>query len=75
MIKLRVIDHLSKEQIRMFNQIRRSAREKEQEESKTTVKPVAKKKKEASLSKRELEELMGTRRDTYKRVNGAVRRK
>jgi hypothetical protein len=28
-----------------------------------------------SLSIRDLEELMGTKRDTYKRVHGAVRRK
>lgn len=27
------------------------------------------------MSRREIEELMGVRRDTYKRVNGSVRRK
>ncbi|PID19358.1 MULTISPECIES: hypothetical protein [unclassified Sporosarcina] len=42
--------------------------------------PVVVKKKETQktqpiFTRRELEELMGTRRDTYKRVNGAVRRK
>jgi hypothetical protein len=32
-------------------------------------------KKEEKLSERELKHLMGMDRDTYKRVNGAVRRK
>jgi hypothetical protein len=31
--------------------------------------------KKEELSKKDIEELMGTRRTTYKRVNGAVRRK
>jgi hypothetical protein len=34
-----------------------------------------KKKKEKKLSHRELLDLMGVRRDTYKRVRGAIRRK
>ncbi|WP_163102264.1 hypothetical protein [Peribacillus alkalitolerans] len=33
------------------------------------------KEKEEKLTQRDLEELMGTKRDTYKRVKGAVRRK
>ena len=33
------------------------------------------KKNKEKLSKRDLEELMGTHRDTYKRVNGKVKRK
>jgi hypothetical protein len=32
-------------------------------------------KKKEKLSTKDIEELMGTRRETYKRVNGAVRRK
>lgn len=28
-----------------------------------------------NLTRKELEELMGTKRDTYKRKNGAIRRK
>lgn len=31
--------------------------------------------KKETLSRKDLEELMGTKRDTYKRVHGAVRRK
>jgi hypothetical protein len=31
--------------------------------------------KKEELSKKDIEELMGTRRTTYKRVHGAVRRK
>lgn len=38
-----------------------------------SVKP--KQKVKERLTKYDLHELMGTRRDTYKRVNGAVRRK
>lgn len=71
-IKLKFIDCLSKEQIQMFNQLRRTAGEKKEVK---TVKPAAMKKKEAALSRRDIEDLMGTRRDTYKRVGGAIRRK
>jgi hypothetical protein len=35
----------------------------------------AKSPKKEDLSKKDIEELMGTRRETYKRVNGAIRRK
>lgn len=34
-----------------------------------------KKKRKTDLSRREIEELMGTRRQTYRRVNGAFRAK
>lgn len=61
---MRFADHLTKEQVRKFNQHRHTLKEKK--------KPPIKKE---SLSQRDLEELMGTRRDIYKRVNGAVRRK
>ncbi|MER1998825.1 MAG: hypothetical protein ABS882_03550 [Lysinibacillus sp.] len=41
------------------------------------VKPVVhrQKRNKEKLSKRDVEELMGVNRDTYKRVNGKVRRK
>lgn len=38
-------------------------------------KPKKSKKKEKRMSMREVMELMGVRRDTYKRVRGAIRRK
>jgi hypothetical protein len=38
-------------------------------------KPITKQKKKENLSFKDIEELMGTRRDTYERKNGAVRRK
>jgi len=38
-------------------------------------KPKKNKKKEKRMSMREVMELMGVRRDTYKRVRGAIRRK
>lgn len=63
---MKFADHLSKSQIRQFNQMRRYA-----ENQRERPKPVQ----HENLSRRDLEDLMGTRRDTYKRVNGAVRRK
>ncbi|KAB2337642.1 hypothetical protein F7731_08590 [Cytobacillus depressus] len=75
-IKLKFIDHSSKNDIRKFNQLRRSERDIEQKEVKPSAKPVIKKKKkEAALSRRDIEDLMGARRDTYKCVGGAIRRK
>jgi len=66
---MKFAEHLSKEQIRMFNQLRGTA--KKISNNFSTNKP----KINEHLSKRDIEELMGTRRDTYKRVKGAVRRK
>jgi hypothetical protein len=40
-----------------------------------TTKPKTKPKKKENLSIRDWENIMGTRRDTYERRNGAVRRK
>lgn len=63
---MKFADHLSKEHIRQFNMLRRSSRN-----QKENPKP----KKKEKFRQRDWEEIMGTRRDTYKRVNGAVRRK
>jgi hypothetical protein len=60
-------DHLSKESIQHFNQLRRSRRNQKEKQ-----KP---KKQQEKLNQRDWEEIMGTRRDTYKRVNGKVRKK
>ncbi|MBW9219277.1 hypothetical protein K1I43_12120 [Anoxybacillus sp. ST70] len=40
-----------------------------------SIKKKPKKKRKEKLSRRELLDLMGVRRDTYKRVRGAIRRK
>lgn len=47
---------------------------KEQQQSKSPKKK-KRKKKQDNLSFRDWEDIMGTRRDTYERRNGAVRRK
>ncbi|MCM3241315.1 hypothetical protein M3598_01035 [Cytobacillus oceanisediminis] len=64
---MKFADHLSRESIQQFNQLRRSSRN-QKEKPKT-------KKQQEKLSQKDWEDIMGTRRDTYKRVNGAVRRK
>jgi len=69
---MKFADYLSKEDIRKFNQLRRAARNKK-EHKPVVTKPQLKKKE--NLSSRDLKELMGTNMATYKRVNGAVRRK
>ncbi|MGA5692869.1 hypothetical protein [Cytobacillus pseudoceanisediminis] len=63
---MKFADHLSKAQIQQFNQVRRFA-----ENQREKPKPVQ----HEHLSRRDIEELMGIRRDTYKRVGGAVRRR
>lgn len=48
------------------------------DEGKGNVHPKKKKRNKGNkerLTRRDIEELMGTRRDTYKRVNGKVKRK
>lgn len=62
---MKIADHLSKEQKQKLNKVKSP--------KKKTSKP--KQKKKEKLSFRDIEELMGTRRDTYERRNGAVRRK
>ena len=67
---MRIADHLSKEQ---KQQLRKIQTPKKKRKGKVQSKPKTKKKE--NLSFRDIEELMGTRRDTYERRNGAVRRK
>ncbi|MFE4523432.1 hypothetical protein ACFRCQ_15185 [Cytobacillus firmus] len=64
---MKFADQLSKAQIQQFNQMRRFA-----ENQREKPKPVQH---QEHLSRRDLEDLMGKHRDTYKRVNGAVRRR
>lgn len=59
---MRFADHLSKDSIRKFNQLRRAARN---EKEKTKPKQ----------EKVNWNDMMGTNRDTFKRVGGRVRRK
>lgn len=67
-------DHLNHTEIRRFNELRRFPDALPiQKELKPENQSAHKKKEE--LSEREWLELMGTNRDTYKRVNGAWRRK
>jgi hypothetical protein len=66
---MRIADHLSKEQKQQLSKIT----PKKKRKAKVQSKPKPKKKE--NLSFRDIEELMGTRRDTYERRNGAVRRK
>ncbi|MFD4815093.1 hypothetical protein [Peribacillus butanolivorans] len=58
--------HLSKLDIQKFNQLRRGSHQ---------SKPESKPKRKEELNFKDVKELMGMNRDTYKRVNGAVRRK
>lgn len=64
---MKFADHLSKEQIRLLNQPPTKNKKKRNPKK-------SKKKKQEKLSEHDLRELMGTNRDTYKRVRGAVRR-
>lgn len=64
---MKFADHLSRDQIQKFNQLRRKQKAEEE-----PVNPVKKKEK---LFRREWEEIMGKNRDTFKRVKGAVRRR
>lgn len=68
---MKFADHLSKADIQKVNQLRRASKNKK-EKPKDNHKT---KKKNEKFSRRDIEDLMGTRRDTYKRVNGAWRNK
>lgn len=59
---MKIADHLSKEQKQKLDKVKSPKKKK-------------KKKRKEILSFRDIEELMGTRRDTYERRNGAVRRR
>lgn len=63
---MKFADHLSNSDIQKFNQLRRGNKQ---------SKPESKPKRKEELSFKDVEELMGMNRDTYKRVGGAVRRK
>lgn len=65
-------DHLTRQEIQHVNNLRKAARN--QKEVKPKEQPVKVKKKE-KLSQRDLEELMGIHKDTYKRERGAIKRK
>ncbi|MGM0971672.1 MAG: hypothetical protein ACQEW2_02310 [Bacillota bacterium] len=67
---MKLADHLTKKEIQQFNQLRKGRRNRENK----TV-PTTKPKRQEKLSQRDWEEIMGTGRDIYKRVNGAVRRR
>jgi hypothetical protein len=58
---MKFAENLSKKEIAKHNQLRHKPKEKKRDKEK--------------LSYRDIEELMGVYQDTYKRVNGAVRRK
>lgn len=66
-VNVKFADHISKESIQQFNQLRRPSRNRKEKS-----KP---KKQQEKLNQRDWEDIMGTRRDTYKRVGGAIRRK
>ncbi|MDN4525335.1 hypothetical protein [Fictibacillus fluitans] len=59
---MKLYDRLSAEQKRKLNNIKRPDKKK-------------RKKKNKGFSERDLKDLMGVNRDTYKRVNGAIRKK
>lgn len=67
---MKLADHLTKKEIQQFNQLRKGRRNRENKSL-----PPAKPKQQEKLSQRDWEEIMGTGRDIYKRVNGAVRRR
>lgn len=71
---MKFAEHLSKKQIQRVNQLR-NVLEKENNKEKVMIEQTKKVKVSETLSRRDLEELMGTRRETFKRVRGAVRRK
>jgi hypothetical protein len=58
-MKMRLVDHLSNKEIMNLKSIRKKSKKKMKEK----------------LSRRELIDLMGMNRPTYKRVRGAIRRK
>ncbi|KWW17982.1 hypothetical protein AS888_20965 [Peribacillus simplex] len=63
---MKFADHLSKSDIQKFNQLRKGSKQRKSE---------SKPKRKKELSFKDVEELMGMNRDTYRRVGGSVRRK
>lgn len=70
---MKIVNYLSKEQKQQLNQIGKA--EKKQHNTRKIKAVAAIPVKQEQLSRRDWEEIMGTSRDTYKRVRGAVRRK
>jgi hypothetical protein len=68
---MKLADLLSKDEKKQLNNIK-SPKRKRKKRPPNNKPPVKSKEK---LSRRDIEELMGIKRDTYTRVNGAVRRK
>jgi hypothetical protein len=68
---MKLADLLSKDEKNKLNNIK-SPKRKRKKKPPSKQQPV---KKEENLSRRDIEELMGIKRDTYTRRNGAIRRK
>jgi hypothetical protein len=68
---MKLADLLSSDEKKQLNNIK-SLKRKRKKKPPNNNSPI---KKEEKLSRRDIEELMGIKRDTYTRVNGAVRRK
>jgi uncharacterized membrane protein len=63
MIMFKLSEHISDKDVKKLKSIKKIQKKK------------PKKKRKEKLSRRDLIDLMGVRRDTYKRVRGAIRRK
>ncbi|MCM3599379.1 hypothetical protein M3175_01445 [Robertmurraya korlensis] len=69
-------DHLTREEIQRVNNLRKAIRNQKEHKSKSLPKEQrVKVKKKENLSRRDIEDLMGIRKDTYKRERGAVKRR
>jgi hypothetical protein len=68
---MKLADLLSKDEKNKLNNIK-SPKRKRKKKPPSKQQPV---KKDEKLSRRDIEELMGIKRDTYTRRNGAIRRK
>lgn len=66
---MKIIDRLDEETVRKLNGLKRSNGKGHTQSKKR------KERNSERLTRYEIEELMGTRRDTYKRVNGKIKRK
>jgi hypothetical protein len=68
-------DHLTREDIQRVNNLRKAIRNQKEVKPKVSTKQPVKVKKQERLSRRDLEDLMGVHKDTYKRERGAVKRR
>lgn len=71
---MKFAEYLSKEQISKVNQLRQGISEETINQFIEEQQPTKMKIKE-TFTKQELEELMGIRKDTFRRVRGAIRRR